>query len=531
MTPTLIRSLLATLTLASVGLPSAFAQTTERVSVDSAGIEGNGGGIIPSISSDGRFVVFYSGSNNLVPGDTNGVGDIFLHDRMTGQTIRVSVDSAGVEANDGSNSPAISGDGRYIAFQSSATNLVSNDTNQTVDVFVYDRLTGITSLVSVDSGGVQANQACTRPALSVDGRYIAFESEATNLVPGSSNTYADIFVRDQVLGLTSRASVDAFGVEGNGRSGRVSISGDGQLVAFWSEASSLVQGDTNGTTDCFVHYLQTGQTSRVSVDSAGAQANAGSLDPSLSLDGRYVAFSSHAWNLVGGDTNQAQDIFVHDLQTGLTTRASVDSSRVQGDKDSEEARLSADGRFVAFGSNATNLIQGDSNGQFDIFVHDQLTGETIRVSVGAGGGEGNQESENASISANGRIIAFQSPASNLVSGDTNNATDVFVHDLGPAVLSLSKTGNCPGPMSLTVNNSTPNRNVALVYGPSGNFVKSTPPCVGLVMSISQPILGAYVLANAAGTAILSFYAPSAVCGLTVQAVDIQNCAATNAIVL
>jgi Tol biopolymer transport system component len=227
-------------------------------------------------------------------------------------------------------------------------------------------------------------------------------------------------------------SVDSSGAQGDGSSGggHISISADGRSVAFRSFASNLVAGDTNGFLDVFVHDRETGVTTRVSVDSSGAQGNEESEMPSISADGRFVAFHSLGSNLVAGDTNGFFDVFLHDRETGVTSRMSVDSSGLQGDNGSYNPSISADGRFVAFESDATNFVAGDSNFTTDVFVYEQATGGTERVSVNSSGADGNDGSILPAISAHGGLVAFESFASNLVAGDTNRSPDVFVHGGG-----------------------------------------------------------------------------------------------------
>jgi Tol biopolymer transport system component len=399
----------------------------QRVSVASDGTEGNDDSWWPSMSADGRYVAFQSRASNLVPGDTNGTWDVFVHDRMTGQTTRVSVASDGTEGNGVSGLPSISADGRYVAFVSAASNLVPGDTNGKFDVFVHDRVTGQTTRVSVASDGTEGNDDSWWPSISADGRYVAFSSLASNLVPGDTNGTWDVFVHDRLTGQTTRVSVASDGTQGNNGSGDPSISADGRYVAFSSLASNLVPGDTNGTWDVFVHDRLTGQTTRVSVASDGTEGNGVSRrPPSISADGRYVAFYSEASNLVPGDTNELVDVFVHDRLTGQTTRVSVASDGTQGNSYSQWPSISADGRYVAFMSWASNLVPGDTNEVQDIFVHDRMTGQTTRVSVASDGTEGNGDSWLPSISADGRYVAFASEASNLVSGDTNGKRDIFV---------------------------------------------------------------------------------------------------------
>ena len=284
----------------------------QRVSVASDGTAANDDSWNPNLSADGRFIAFASEASNLVPGDTNGASDIFVHDRQTGTTERVSVASDGTQANNESYDSAISDDGRYVAFSSDATNLVSGDTNGYTDVFVHDRQTGETERVSVASNGSQANNESQSPTISRDGRFVAFNSYASNLIPGGTNGTTDIFVHDRQTGTTERISIASDGSQANGGSSSAAISSDGHFVAFASYASNLVPDDTNSMQDIFLHDRQSGETIRVSIASDGTQANNYSENPAVSEDGRYVAFVSQASNLVPGDTNGHEDIFVKD---------------------------------------------------------------------------------------------------------------------------------------------------------------------------------------------------------------------------
>ena len=321
-----------------------------------------------------------------------------------GTTTRVSVSSTGAQANDGTfDFPAISADGRYVAFSSLGSNLVPGDTNGTDDVFVRDRVAGTTSRVSVSSTGARANLSSRGASISADGRYVAFVSGASNLVPEETNVYVDVFVRDRVAGTTSLVSVTSTGAPADDESCcGTSISADGRYVAFNSLASNLVLGDSNLADDVFVRDRVAGTTRRVSVSSSGAQANSFSVAPSISADGRYVAFVSYASNLVPGDTSRSVDVFVRDLVAGTTTRVSVSSSGAQAMGSSDMPSTSADGRYLAFVSLASNLVPGDTNDTDDVFVRDQVAGTTSRVSVSSTGGQGSGLSFLPSISDDGR---------------------------------------------------------------------------------------------------------------------------------
>jgi Tol biopolymer transport system component len=402
---------------------------TDRVSMAPDGTQGNGNSYYPSISADGCYVAFDSIATNLVSGDTNGSEDIFVEICQTGVTERASVASDGTQGNgdSGNTQISISADGRYVVFDSIATNLVNGDTNGSWDAFVHDRQTGVTERISVASDGTQGNGASYGGSITVDGRFVAFFSEASNLVSEDTNGKSDVFVHDRQTGVTERVSIATDSTQGDRDSEYPSISADGRVVAFDSGASNLVSGDNNLKMDVFVHDRQTGVTERLSVASDGTEGNGHSYTGEITADGHYVVFLSYASNLVSEDTNATRDIFVYDRQTDKTERVSVASDGTQGNDWSEHPSISADGRYVAFSSQASNLVTEDINGSSDVFAHDRQTGVTVRVSVASDGTQGNRYSEYSSISADGRNVAFNSLATNLVSGDTNECYDVFVH--------------------------------------------------------------------------------------------------------
>lgn len=392
--------------------------TGERVSVSSTGVQANSASYRPWASESGRYVCFYSSASNLVASDGNGTADVFVRDRQTGETIRGSEDVNGNEGNGPSSSPSISSNGRYLAFRSGATNLVPGDTNGFDDVFVKDLATGEIELVSTNAMGEQGNTHSSSTAISPDGTLVLFESQATNLVPGSSTNH-NVFLKNLITGAIELISVDSDENIFTGSAYIGNISRDGNLVAF------TLEGFDGGGFRCYVRDRAAGTTTRISVNDSGTAANNYAYGSTISEDGRFAAFESNADNLVTGDTNFVSDVFVRDLVMGKTTRVSVDSMGNQSDSGSYLPWLSRDGRYVAFVSDATNLIASDTNGQRDVFVHDRVTGTTVRVSDPGNGTETNGASNNPFFAAWGNTVIITSNANNLADGDTNGSTDIF----------------------------------------------------------------------------------------------------------
>ncbi|HEY9348834.1 MAG TPA: hypothetical protein VIQ53_26120, partial [Inquilinus sp.] len=397
-----------------------------RVTVGTGNIEANARTQSVAASGDGRYVVFDSYATNLVADDTNGVPDIFLRDTLTGTTTRISVDTTGGNANALSSSPTISDDGRTIIYHSQASDLVNGDTNGATDVFLWDVQTGTTTLVSIPAGGGQGDNGSGNTDVSGGGRYVVFNSSATNMVDGDTNGQVDIFIRDLQTGTTTRVSVGDDEAQSNGMSLNGRVSDDGQRVAFISRATNLVAGDTNGDDDIFVRDLAAGTTERVSVATDGTQANDYSDQASISGNGRYVVFQSAATNLVANDTNGVVDVFLRDLQTDTTVRVSTSGSGVEATGASNGADISSDGRYVVFSSQASNLVAGDSGTTYDVFVKDMQTGTVTRLSVAPDGTAGDSDSFQARISSDGSTVVFRSAATNLDIGpDTNSNIDGF----------------------------------------------------------------------------------------------------------
>jgi Tol biopolymer transport system component len=431
-------------TISFTDQPGSGTFTTTLVSAASGNAQANGESNDPSISADGRYVAFESAASNLVSGDTNGFWDVFVHDRFTGTTSLISVTSGSASGNGASYAPAISADGRYVAFVSAASNLVLNDTNAATDVFVRDLSNGTTIRASIASDGAQAQSATESSmfgplSLSTDGRVIAFASNASNLVENDTNSATDIFLHDRLTRTTTRVSVDSSGNQVGSYydigSWNPSMSGDGRYVTFESGGAGL---GGNGGIGVYVRDRLSGTTTCVSKRPPASTYPCMGYHPSISADGRHVAFQSDAWDLVALDTNNSRDVFVYDQVTGLTTRESLrydslskTSSQVNGE--SLAPSISGDGRYVAFVSSSAGVVPNDTNSSYDVFVRDRVAETTSRVSVNSSGTQANMASSDPSysfhrpeISVNGRYVTFHSRATNLVAGDTNAITDAFV---------------------------------------------------------------------------------------------------------
>jgi Tol biopolymer transport system component len=413
----------------ALSVAPAAAPRTLRVSLDTAGGDPDSMSGSPSVSANGRFVAFSSYASDLVPGDGNGTWDVFVRDLVAGTTTRVSVDTTGGDSDDASGDASISADGRYVAFDSWASDLVPGDGNGFLDVYVRDLTTGATTRASVDTAGGDPNGWCLYPSISADGRYVTFRSEASDLVADDFNNTGDVFVRDLSTGTIVRGSVAWNDGDPDRASEYPSISSNGRYIAFTSDASNLVPGDFNNVGDVYVRDLVAGTTIRASVTSGGGDPDSGSWHPVISANGRYVAFHSTATNLVIGDGNGMMDIFVRDLVAATTIRASVDTFGNDPNGRSYYPSISRDGRFVAFDSEASNLVAGDGNAASDVFVRDLVAGITLRMSVDTTGGDSNGYSGFPAISANGRRVAFESFASDLITGDGNDTLDVFMRQM------------------------------------------------------------------------------------------------------
>jgi len=417
------------LTVAAIGAapPAVAAPNTQRISISSADVQADSSSLTSAPSGNGKLIAFDSNATNLVANDTNATQDVFVRNKKTGKTSIVSVRSNGAQANGPNSTPDISKNGRYVVFQSNATNLVANDGNGLTDIFIRDRKKNKTKRVSTRSNGGEANGTNTQPSISADGRYVAFASSASNLVSGDSNGQFDVFVKNLKNGKVTRVSERSNGTQGNGTSSDPVISPDGRHVVFTSSATNLVPNDSNGFADIFFHTRSSKKTIRVSVASDGAQGDAVSFLPTVS-NGKIVAFVSGATNLVPNDTNATTDVFIRNVGKKQTRRMSVSNAGIEGNLGSGNSTpgLSEDGRLVVFPSDATNLVAGDTNAVADVFLRDRKKQTIKRVSVRFDGTEANGVSGVSEISLDGRFVSFASNATNLVGGDTNAFTDIFL---------------------------------------------------------------------------------------------------------
>jgi Tol biopolymer transport system component len=425
---------------------------TERVSVGTGAIEGDRNSpellSTPQVSADGRMVAFLSDATNFVPGDTYGKTDLFIRDRSLAVTICADAMPTGTlgVAPATCSGAAITPDGRYIVFDSDAMNLVPGDTNGGTDTFVLDRRSGAVERVSVTSEGGQAEHKEDRgfwdgaPAISGDGRFVVFVSRADNLAP-KDDTWPDVFLRDRLLGTTRRVTTTPSGYWAGGHG--PSISEDGRWVAL-DAAQALVPGDRDYTGGIHVYDRMTGTYERISSGWGGTAGGSGDFySPALvSGDGRYVAFAHSGERIVSGDTNGVTDVFVRDRTSGLTRRVSVSSSGGQASGASALQSLTADGRYVGFYSYATDLVPGGGTwGYADSFVHDRADHTTVRVSLTHTGAASNQGGWGPALSEDGRWAAFHSWDDGFVGADSNGGQDVFLRNRKVGVTTRASVGS------------------------------------------------------------------------------------------
>ncbi len=475
--------------------PVGAASGMTRASVSSSGQQGNADSYRAALSGDGRYVAYVSESSNLVPGDFNLVNDVFLYDTQTNTTEMISLSTAGTQGNGHSGMdpytigsyPAISYDGRYVAFFSEADNLVPGDTNGEADIFMRDRLSGTTTRISLATNGAQGNGMCLHPWMSYDGRYVVFSSDADNLIPNDTNNATDVFVRDMVTGVTECVTYNNLGVLADSYSLEPTISGDGRFVTYHSDAHNLVPGVVDGWWDIYVYDRYTDTIECLTLDPVtGQEGNCYSATPRISADGRYVAFNSGATNLGPPDLNGfLSDIYVFDRQTHVMKMADVNAFGIQANNDCFWSGISGDGRKVSYCTFSDNLTPFDTNPYVDMYQVDMITRVTRVVSVSPSGFAGNYHGDCPVMGPDGNCVAFHSQATDMVPNDWNNRNDVFstcgVDFDGPQPVPtlpsdfwVSRNSWRPDhdvPVEIRIHCRTPGRLSLKIYNTAGELVK------------------------------------------------------------
>lgn len=412
---------LGTIATSAVLVPStahaAEPGTTTRVSVGVDGAQADSNSTNPSISNDGRYVAFGSNATNLVPGDTNGLHDIFVHDSATRTTELVTVGLNGEPANGMSLDQHLSGNGRFVAFYSDATNLVAGDTNGETDVFVYDRNTKRTVMAP---GGADGGLF---PVISDSGRYVVYATEAA-LVPEDGNLQIDLYLFDRVTGTASLVSKTPSGRSPSGGSSLATISGNGRYIAYRSNATGIVPDRPEGSSWVYLYDRVADTTTLIASSSGESTINPGPI----SANGRFITLTSNSDSVVAGDSNGEFDVFLYDRNTGRTTAVSTTPAGTTGDGMSLSPDISPDGRYVSFFSTAHNIVDGIADPDMHVYLYDRRTGRNTVVSVPPGG-KGNGGGFGSSLSIGGRFVAYESFGTDLVAGDTNDEMDVFVTQL------------------------------------------------------------------------------------------------------
>ncbi len=413
----------------NVGSSSALAslavnpRTFRAVSITIAGVPAGGSGYNgTALNQDGSIVGFVSLSSALVAGpDTGGDHDVFLTNTLTGVTERVSNTPAGTPPNDFSGGGMdMTPDANLIVFPSDATNIVPGDTNGATDIFLVNRTSGTTEIISLDSNGAQFDTDCTFPYISADGRFVTFSRRGTP---------STVMLRDRVLGTTIAISATPAGSIPNEDSFNGVLSANGRWIVMMSEASDLVQGDTNGQSDIFLHDTLDGTTRIVSRrPGGGALSNGYSSAPAIDGVGRKIVFRSDATNLVDGDTNSAGDIFVYDSVDDSLTRVSTSATEDQLDAGATEPAISDDGLYVSFSSGSSNVVAESVGVWPQVYVKDLLTGNIAWISRGPAGELGDSQSgglEQSFFSGDSKFLTFVSASSNWIPGDSIGDPDVF----------------------------------------------------------------------------------------------------------
>ncbi|PLX35816.1 MAG: hypothetical protein C0606_17095 [Hyphomicrobiales bacterium] len=401
--------------------------TIVRASTSSTNTEGNNHSDLISISGNGRYVVFTSEATNLIAGDTNNNVDIFLKDLATGELKRVSVDENGEQLRYSSTNPFISVDGRYVLYETT-TSIVTEDVNKNSDIYLYDTQTENVELISKDNNGIVSNGHSYDASISNDGKYILYTSSGTNIIDNDINENSDAFIYNRETREVERIPVPQDIIAVGHAVLQASLSGDGTVIVFRSLLDNIdpKDTDTNALEDIFVYDRKIGEFERISVRSDHEDANGKSYTPSISHDGNIIVFESEATNLVDGITESNQ-IYVYDRTTDSVECVSLSADGEPANQRATNASISADGRYVTFESNASNLVDDDTNGSTDVFRYDRNTNIIIRITVDENGDQitNYTPGTDAVISADGSTVAFESSAP-ILADDTNHRTDIYV---------------------------------------------------------------------------------------------------------
>lgn len=462
----------------------------------------------PVITPDGRFIAFESEASNLVRGDRNQGSDVFVYDTRRRKLVRASLTSDGVELTGQSRHPAISADGRFVAFESNATNLGPADRDVDADIYVHDLQTGATSLVSAGIEGAPSNGQCLNAAISADGRYIAYEGFASNLVPDDTNSASDVFVFDQVTGATVRASLTYTGAQANYGGSFPAISGNGRFVSFSTIAYGMVPGYPYPGRNHYVRDLVNQTTEQVSLRAGTTETTGGgdsSLAP-LSYDGRFVVFSTQS-QLVPEDLDQGIDVYVRDRELSTTERASLSYRGEPADLTVSQPSISDNGRYVAFRSSAPALVDAPENYDWHLYVRDREAATTERVSLLPGTGPNQVFTSWGLLSGDGLSVTF---VQHSLGGTGHRSVydQVFTRrrdaEVSAPPVRLQARGKLVFPVTRT--GQTRTRQILLKNVGRGT-VRGTVPALAAPFTVSGGI-GGFTLAPGAVRPLLVTFAPT-----------------------
>jgi len=475
-------------------LPIVPAMALDNLTWNLLGVQENGSSYTHAVSNDGRYIVFDSAATNLGGTDTNGsIRDIYLYDRNNASLELISVDNNGQRGSGHSRQPRISGDGRYVVFESFSA-LAPGGTNGLSQIYLRDRQAHTTRLVSANISGIAGNGPSYHPRISADGKLVVFDSMASNLGAGDSNGYSDVFIKHLDSGQLERVSVAYGGGQANNGSFEAEMSSDGRYVVFVSMASNIVSPAVATQRHVYLRDRLTGAVRLVSVSNGGVPANGACFLPDVDDAGQHVVFYSLATSLTPGLNGTTLQVFMHDMNSATTELISHNAANAGGNDHSFTASISGDGRFVAFSSFANDLVSGDNNAKSDVYLKDLASGEMKIVSLGINGVPANDSILGVpSIDAHGGVIAFTSYASNLVAQDNNGYADIFVllQNLNSpplAVAGPSQVLECRGvstPVTLDGRASSDADGDTLSYLWSGGFGQAEGAVVTVPMALGE----------------------------------------------